>query len=526
MITAVRIKNLRSLADTGYIEIKPITLLLGANSTGKSTFLRSFPLFTQSVNKSLRGPISWFDDSLVDFGDYVTAKNKYAAEGETIEFEYRIKQPVSGRFRRPYRRFTDMDFIDDFKKAQLLFSLNNDNKGTYINCIKIDVDGFKFKLETPDRSGKVQFEIDGHSVELDQTVRFDHSTYGNILPDFEVTGKEFRDGEVRPNIHQAILHSVFSFVKKRSDSRLKKYGHAVTIFEHWRKDKEFYLNWLIHESPIQSFRNYVSKWTVESPEFVDLYYMIALSRMIPVMELLDSDLSAFYLSCSYIAPTRAEANRYYRSQGLQVSDIDPYGKNLSEFIASMTPMMLNSYNEYTKKILGVQVRTKAEAGHHSIMVSNEERELNITDIGFGYSQILPILTKLWYASNRRMSRYRMGGMIRNAVDNVILMEQPELHLHPAYQAKIADAFINTYYSSIDEQTQMGIFRLIVETHSDTILNRIGRRIRENVISPKDVNIILFEKGYGVNVTKVRQTTYNENGQIKEWPNGFFDPDQD
>ena len=96
MITAVRIKNLRSLADTGYIEIKPITLLLGANSTGKSTFLRSFPLFTQSVNKSLRGPISWFDDSLVDFGDYVTAKNKYASDGETIEFEYRIKQPVVG----------------------------------------------------------------------------------------------------------------------------------------------------------------------------------------------------------------------------------------------------------------------------------------------------------------------------------------------------------------------------------------------------------------------------------------------
>ena len=58
MITAVRIKNLRSLADTGFIEIKPITLLLGANSTGKSTFLRSFPLFTQSVNKNLRGPIS------------------------------------------------------------------------------------------------------------------------------------------------------------------------------------------------------------------------------------------------------------------------------------------------------------------------------------------------------------------------------------------------------------------------------------------------------------------------------------
>ena len=70
MISHVRIQNLRSLVDTGFVEIKPLTILLGSNSSGKSTFLRSFPLFKQSVSKPLREPISWFDDSLVDFGDY------------------------------------------------------------------------------------------------------------------------------------------------------------------------------------------------------------------------------------------------------------------------------------------------------------------------------------------------------------------------------------------------------------------------------------------------------------------------
>ena len=103
------------------------------------------------------------------------------------------------------------------------------------------------------------------------------------------------------------------------------------------------------------------------------------------------------------------------------------------------------------------------------------------------------------------------------------MEQPELHLHPAYQAKIADAFIN----AVKEKTESGHqLRLIAETHSDTILNRIGRRVREGVISPKDVNIILFEKNIGDNVTRVRQTTYNAKGQIVEWPYGFFDPYED
>ena len=46
---SVGIKNLRILEDTGFIDIKPITLLLGANSSGKSTFLRFFPLIKQSV---------------------------------------------------------------------------------------------------------------------------------------------------------------------------------------------------------------------------------------------------------------------------------------------------------------------------------------------------------------------------------------------------------------------------------------------------------------------------------------------
>lgn len=91
MITAIRIENLRSLKDTGFIQIKPLTILLGANSSGKSTFLRSFLLFAQSVNKQLRGPISWFDDAMVDFGDFQTAVNNEAREnGEPIRFSYVI----------------------------------------------------------------------------------------------------------------------------------------------------------------------------------------------------------------------------------------------------------------------------------------------------------------------------------------------------------------------------------------------------------------------------------------------------
>lgn len=525
MISAIRIKNLRSLVDTGFIAIKPITLLLGANSTGKSTFLRSFPLFTQSVNKNLRGPISWFDDSLVDFGDYSTALNKFAIDGETIRFEYKITPPVWGRRRRAFRRYYDAEFADGFQEAHLSFSLNNDQKGTYINEVEIEANGLRYKASVANRDARLQFEVNNLPVEIEQSVRLDARSDGSILPFFDFNYSDFRNSDSVPSIQAVVFNQVLSFVKQRSDRRLKKHEGVEIIFEKWNIDKERFLFVLKNQSPILSFRKYVSKWSVDSPEFVELYNLIALARLEPLWNVLDAELSDFYSGCSYIAPTRAEANRYYRTQGLQVSDIDPYGKNLSEFISSLTPNMASSYNHYTKNILGVSVRTKAEAGHHSIMVAKEEREFNITDIGFGYSQILPIVTKLWFATNRRGLRSR-GTLMRDFLSNTILMEQPELHLHPAYQAKIADAFISSINSTLDEEERLYRLNLIIETHSDTVLNRIGRRVREGEIPPENVNIILFEKGFGENVTRVKQTTYNENGQIKEWPNGFFDPDQD
>lgn len=204
MITAVRIKNLRSLADTGFIEINPITLLLGANSTGKSTFLRSFPLFTQSVNKNLSGPISWFDDSLVDFGDYNTALNKYAKEGETIEFEYIIKQPVNRRIRRSLRGYYDFSFVREFKEAHLSFSLNNDQKGTYINTVKIEVNGLMFKAGIADRNAKLQFAVNDQPVEIDQTIRWDARSYSYILPEFDFNISDFRTTEMSPIFYSAI----------------------------------------------------------------------------------------------------------------------------------------------------------------------------------------------------------------------------------------------------------------------------------------------------------------------------------
>lgn len=523
MITAVRIKNLRSLADTGYIEIKPITLLLGANSSGKSTFLRSFPLFMQSVNKALRGPISWFDDSLVDFGDYDTAKNRFANPKDKIQFYYDIKLPFKVHYVRP-ELDSEEKLLKKVPNMKVSFSLSNDNKGTYVSSVSIVVEKVIISLWIQDRGSKINFAVNEVNVDVGEiNLKWIATSYNNILPSFEYSEKtQNRIGAPR-GFHRLFRKNIYEFVKERSDKRLKNFGRAEALIDKWVFDKKKYLGWLKTESPIPSFRNYIQNWTEDSDDFLALYNQIALYRILPMWDDIDMELTTLYMTCSYIAPTRAEANRYYRTQGLQVNEIDPYGKNLQEFISSLTQTNLNSYNEYTQKTLGIQARTKAESGHQSIMVQNERGEYNITDVGFGYSQILPIVTKLWYSMNKRMIRKRRSYYPGEDIESIILMEQPELHLHPAYQAKIADAFVN---SIVRKEERDETLRLVIETHSDTILNRIGRRVREGKIRPEDVNIILFEKKPGEHTTQLSQTTYNQKGQIKEWPYGFFDPLED
>jgi AAA15 family ATPase/GTPase len=69
------VKNLRCLTDTGVVAMKPITLLVGRNSSGKSTFLRALPLLRQSVETPRQSPILWFDPQYVDFGSFDDAVN-------------------------------------------------------------------------------------------------------------------------------------------------------------------------------------------------------------------------------------------------------------------------------------------------------------------------------------------------------------------------------------------------------------------------------------------------------------------
>ena len=177
MIKYIRIENLRSLKDTGFVELRPLTLLLGANSSGKSTFLRSFPLFTQAVNKKLRGALSWFDDSLVDFGDYETAINNQAKkDGEKIRFSYKISAINDDIHRIPfYYRHIDIyrhemyeNGFNSLIPSDLTVSItyDNDSNGTYVQSLRIEYENSTCEILSDKRESVLRFVLNGESIDI------------------------------------------------------------------------------------------------------------------------------------------------------------------------------------------------------------------------------------------------------------------------------------------------------------------------------------------------------------------------
>ena len=122
-------------------------------------------------------------------------------------------------------------------------------------------------------------------------------------------------------------------------------------------------------------------------------------------------------------------------------------------------------------------------------------------------QILPVLVGV-YASQKQ----------------IIAIEQPEIHLHPAFQADLGDVFIQ---SALGE----GKNRFLIETHSEHLLLRVMRRMRETSngdrpkgvpeVTPKDV-CVLFVQPKGTS-SAVRHLELDEEGQLLDaWPGGFFE----
>ena len=86
---SIRVKNFRSIVDSNDIQLNAINILLGENSSGKSSFIRLFPMFKESTQHELRGPLLWFDEHY-EYGNFSNAVSRSASDN-VIGFTFKWK---------------------------------------------------------------------------------------------------------------------------------------------------------------------------------------------------------------------------------------------------------------------------------------------------------------------------------------------------------------------------------------------------------------------------------------------------
>lgn len=129
--------------------------------------------------------------------------------------------------------------------------------------------------------------------------------------------------------------------------------------------------------------------------------------------------------------------------------------------------------------------------------------INLADAGTGLSQVLPLVVQ------------RRFEALTNKRTQLEIVEQPELHLHPAAHAGLADL----YADAVSSETNF-----IVETHSETFLLRLRRRVAEGKLDPKNVRIYWVDESAEPPSRRIIQISINRDGGVSEWPQGVFSED--
>lgn len=512
---AIRVMNLRNLEDTGFISIKPLTILIGQNSSGKSTFLRTLPLFRQSVEERITGPLLWYG-RYVDFGSYLESANKFSLNKDMC-FGFRfVLSPELIRYRTPYQDLFDKRLLQSAHIETLITlsykqPIDEDDVSNICYVSRIDI-----SINDKQEHYILQIDSDGKICSLEMNDEIINVSNVNPYVSTNILVPTIRFEEIYdPEIinRESIERAVIKAQKEPKIFYLTRFFDALSNMDY--EMLGYYSKHLYKLFKKTDVMEIISDAKIElTPVQIEkLTNQMQLAKLIMILRDNQKYFYSFAKNCTYIAPVRATAERFYRLQNLSVDDVDFQGKNLAVLFQSLNPPEQEEFNRWIVKYFNFHTYAKMEGGQLSIFIKEGDSNLNLADTGFGYSQLLPIITQLWLHAAKKKSMHNLPFTFS--------IEQPELHLHPRMQARLADALVDAVTMSHKEKIKL---RLIIETHSETIVNRLGHRIMRGNIKPEDINIVIFDRVLPDQSTKVSISKFDDNGFLNNWPYGFFEPD--
>lgn len=437
MISQIKIANFKSWRSTGEVRLAPITVFFGSNSSGKTSLLQALLMMKQTVESPDRAQtlnLGGDDRSLVDLG---TFQDIAFGHDDSLELDFGVRWNLPGTFVAE----NSSDPTNPLFKA---------NELGFDACVKW-LSSEKGKLGRI-VSRSMAYEAGGH--------RFSMVPKENEYSEFDLIsesdGVEFKRtrGRAWPLPHPAKCYGF--------PDQVRAYFQNAGFLSDLELEFEQLFSRVFYLGPLREHPRRQYAWSGARPTDMG-------RRGERVIEAL--------------LASRESGHRYSKGRGHKRRTLEELVADQLKVLGLIDSFRVKPITDGGKLF---QVRVKRQPGSAEVL---------LTDVGFGVSQILPVVTLCHYAPE----------------GSTILLEQPEIHLHPSVQAGLADVII--------EAAKSRSVQIIVESHSEHLLRRIQRNIAEEKIENKDT--ALYFCGMDRGASRLTSLSVDVFGTIENWPAEFF-----
>ena len=555
-LTRIEIENFKGIGSRQKMDLRPITLLFGPNSAGKSTILQALHYLREILQRGNVDPDVTIAGGLIDLGGFATLVHNHEldqtvtlkvmidvsdeqgsewlplnaglsmGEPEFSELPIRYLVGESAEY-RDYAIVQELGLAVDVRWSEL-------EQAPYVARLAIDLDGERVAaIVSPPQQGRAQLT----------NFNFEHPLLrGAVLPEDEPEGVDDALAASSP-LEDEIWALAREVAADRSTANIPDDQLRIAVATEIGA-----LPPLNRELTLGIRDPEVKKIELEERTLRVNGLRALLSELILGPARLVSD---YLMQMTYVGPLREIPSRSYRPQvtpdearwanGLAAWDLlyNDRGGDLMEEVnrwLSDEERLRTTYRlervEFKEVPVPSAIHQMFERGldeddlgelqefYYSLATRTEialrdfEKGILVApgDVGVGISQMVPVVV----AALRKQ-------------DGVLAIEQPELHVHPAIQVGIGDLFIQAAGSDPDQL--FADKSLIIETHSEHIMLRLLRRIRETTedelppgvlgLRAEDLSVIYVESG--LRGVRFRPLRVDEQGEFRdEWPQGFFE----
>lgn len=528
MLTQFTLENFKAFTTGDPVRLAPITLIYGPNSSGKSSIIQSLLLLRQSISGKIGGNKNdlIIKGDYVDLGNFTSLINQHDTS-KTLKIGFRFGD---GSENLNYSKISKTTNLNPFNGIDMSFkAVHSSSSKRHVIPILSTVD---LHLKNHDNT---LFNLTLNRPEaIDSSEDFPL----NSDDDFLTLEDEFHD----------ILHEVLNasqgneYYKFSSQSDLGELRDFLCYWSHVSSSTHRVLLPFIRENLFNDFDLpyllnkvlvYKNSWKQSGIDFIpasiqttstniiyDNYYDKPLEFALnDILKGYDRVVKNSIGKLTYLGPLRMHPARHYLLNGVPGQSVGPAGEQTVQILYHDASTfgndnsLLKKLNSYCREF-GIPYHFNVKNIGNSIIgdvivfyLTDIRTNVRVapSDVGFGIGQLLPIIVEGILANERGQS------------PRLVCVEQPEIHIHPRLQAIMADFFINT---SLIKNKKSGV-QWILETHSESLMLRLQRRIRDKTIKPEDI-CVLYVDHQGERGSSIQELRLDECGEfIDLWPDGFF-----